>query len=165
MVSAIMAVPSLMLAMVPYNWTWWGGSPNLSEVNWPSVRGVYMENLNAGSRYGSSMFVDAQTGCDFIFGGGTYGMDSYDDPKTIGFGFSNDLWRLNSSMDAFAAWIWVHGSDQFDDLGIYASIGDENPNVFPGARMNMLQFYGSDSRVFYLFNGEGFANGEMAGNT
>ncbi|KAI3655778.1 hypothetical protein MP638_004108 [Amoeboaphelidium occidentale] len=105
-----------------------------------------------GSRGGGGFFVDVFTNSAYIFGGFVLRVD-VPSPR-----LTSDVWKCDFSRDQGVSWTWIHGSNQYNDPGIYTEIGDQNSVVYPSARYSYAQFYDHDSRKFYMFGGYGLDN-------
>ncbi|KAI3657752.1 hypothetical protein MP638_004356 [Amoeboaphelidium occidentale] len=136
--SILLVAPSVAEAVTPYNWTWWGGSNVNSGVIWPSAK-------------------DDQTNSAHVFGGYSYVGTDYVYSRT------NDMWKCDFSRDASSAWTWIHGSNTFNNPGVYTAIGDTNDFVYPGSRDDFMNFYDTEMRKFFLFGGMGYSNSTKRG--
>lgn len=52
-------------------------------------------------------------------------------------------------------WIWISGSNHSDQSGIYGKKGFPSRNNVAGARCSSTFWYDSNSKIFYLFGGDG----------
>jgi hypothetical protein len=116
-----------------------------TDVNAPGVYGVKgtPDVLNTpGSRHSASSWV----ACDnhfWKFGG--IGAKSLTGATV---GRRNDLWTFNPDTEE---WTWKHGSDLFDQPGVYGTLGVSNPANTPGARQGAATWI-SDCEI-WLFGG------------
>jgi len=122
------------------NWIWVGGSNQIDQA------GIYPKALDAtgtpGGRSSASAWVDKTTGNLWLFGGVGYDASSNS-------GKLNDLWKFDGKN-----WIWVGGSNQSNQAGIYpkALDGTGTPGVRNGASAGV-----DKNGNFWLFGGYGYS--------
>ncbi|WP_317897340.1 kelch repeat-containing protein [Aurantibacillus circumpalustris] len=129
--------------IVSNNWTWMNGS------NGPNPYGVYgtlstpSPTNHPGGRFSPSCW---QIGADmYLFGG--FGRDS--SSQVFSFGHLNDLWKYNSSANA---WVWLGGSPFANPSANYGIQGISNPANVPGPRQASASWVDANNNV-WLFGG------------
>jgi N-acetylneuraminic acid mutarotase len=137
-------------------WTWING--------WQTFRlqGVYFtqgtpapENFPLG-RSGAATWTDA-SGNLWLFGGCP---DDFGCGLGVGIDLYNDLWKFDPSTDE---WTWMSGSDNFNQLGVYGTLGTAASGSVPGARANVVSWIDGKGNL-WLFGGIGFASASTPGN-
>lgn len=128
--------------------TWMDGSQSANE---PAVYGnkgeVVIADIEIGSRQDAAMWDDGE-GNLWLFGG------LYNNSENASQFFpGNDLWRYNKTT---RQWIWMSGSDLFDQYGVYGTKGVADAANQPGARSGALAWLGANKKL-YLFGGRGYA--------
>lgn len=125
-------------------WTWVAGS------NVVDAGGTYSGTEAPGARWGSVYWTD-QSGHLWLFGG--YGYDA-----NANVGFLNDLWEYTGG-----AWVFVSGSSQVNQNGIYGTQGTGATTNAPGGREAAVGWTDAQGNL-WLFGGEGQdANGTPNG--
>ncbi len=120
------------------NWIWVSGSDVIDQPGVYGSQGVAASTNVPGARYSGVSWKDS-SGHLWLFGG-----DTGDGGPLL-----NDLWKYDGSN-----WIWVSGSNLFDQTGDYGTPGATlNTNV-PGARAYSASWM-DNSGNFWLFGGYG----------
>jgi len=68
-------------------------------------------------------------------------------------GFLNDLWRYRVSDNT---WTLIHGSNAFDQKGVYGEKGQASESNIPGARNLGIGWYDPFNHEFWIFGGRGY---------
>tara|TARA_R110001606_G_C15403849_1_gene653773 strand:+ start:1039 stop:9429 length:8391 start_codon:yes stop_codon:yes gene_type:complete len=120
------------------NWTWLSGGSDLDQS------GLYSgENSHfPGARINSIVWIDSD-GALWLFGG--FGRDANGTE-----GYLNDLWKWDGN-----DWIWMDGSDEVGQVGVYGQVEVANADNYPGARAYAASRKDSDGNV-WVFGGVGF---------
>jgi hypothetical protein len=63
----------------------------------------------------------------------------------------NDLWKFDGK-----EWVWVSGSDQPNQNGIYGEKGIPDPNNIPGGREGQVSWMDNSGNM-WLFGGLGYS--------
>jgi hypothetical protein len=66
-------------------------------------------------------------------------------------GLMNDLWKFDGE-----TWVWVLGSDQKNQSGIYGEKGIPHFDNIPGARGYSVSWVDNFGKILWLFGGTGF---------
>lgn len=131
------------------NWTWVSGSTIRGQLGVYGNKGT-IDDLNVpGSRLGSVTWIDNEDNL-WLFGG--YGSDS-----TGSTGQFNDLWMFNG-----VNWVWISGSNQLNQLGVYGSRGVSNSNNSPGGRYYSVSWIDGSNNL-WLFGGGGYDRSGFTG--
>jgi N-acetylneuraminic acid mutarotase len=129
-------------------WAWMGGSKIREQ---PGVYGT-LNTPAAGNIPGCHEEAVSWTdnkGNLWLFGGN--GLDANGNE-----GYLNDLWEFNPSTDQ---WVWMGGSNTFNQPGVYGTLGVPAAGNIPGSRQKAVSWTDS-SRNLWLFGGWGLdANG------
>lgn len=124
-------------------WTWAGGSSTRYASGVYGTMGVADPANVPGARAGASACLDA-SGSLWLFGG--FGYDAEGEKGRL-----NDLWKFNP---VTLQWTWISGSDAIDQLGVYGTRGEPDPENVPGARLETVSWVDA-SGAFWLFGGDG----------
>ncbi len=123
-------------------WRFVKGSTDVNALGVYGVKGTPDVLNTPGSRHSASSWV----ACDnhfWVFGGlGSKTLTG----STIG--RHNDLWTFNPDTEE---WTWKHGSNLFDQPGVYGTLGVSDPANTPGARQGAATWI-SDCEI-WLFGG------------
>ena len=136
-------------------WTWQGGPTSMSCPWACSGPGAYGSlgipasgNIPAG-REGATSWNDSR-GNFWLFGG--YSPDNTDYKNVM----NNELWVLNSSSKE---WTWMGGAgaggSNFNQAGVYGTLGTPGAGNTPGARW-LASGWSDSSGNLWLFGGDGF---------
>jgi hypothetical protein len=129
-------------------WTWMSGSNLQNQAGSYGTLGVAATSNVPGSRVGAVTWIDS-SGSLWLFGG------RFVDPRQ-GFEYLNDLWTYKAG-----GWIWMGGSDQTNQVGIYGIQGQANSHSVPGGRAFPVSWVDAAGN-FWLFGGLGL---DAAGTT
>jgi N-acetylneuraminic acid mutarotase len=149
-------------------WTWMGGSSTIATDNsgpsgvYGTLRETAAGNWPGGRGYSAS-WIDSSDNV-WLFGGGGFDADG-------DFGYLNDLWELNSSMNE---WTWMGGSSTVGSNcvvvngvsscgqpGVYGTLEMPATGHTPGGRETAIGWTESSGNL-WLFGGSGFdANGSF----
>ena len=102
-------------------WTWTSGSFSVNQFGTYGQQGVASSGSTPGARISPVSFTD-KSGNLWLFGG--IGYSAY-----WQYGDLNDLWEYSNGQ-----WIWVSGSSQTEQAGVYGTRGVPAPTNVPGAR-------------------------------
>lgn len=124
-------------------WVWVAGE-SYPNVNVPAV---YSKTPNAtntpGSRAYSTSWTDL-SGNLWLFGGTGY--------DSLGNGSNpNDLWKYNPTTNQ---WVWVTGSSNSNQAGVYGTKGTPSPSNIPGSRSGSNSWTDNNGNL-WLFGGNG----------
>jgi hypothetical protein len=131
-------------------WAWMNNSVqyNVDTNGNYGIQNVASPNNRPGGRgYGIMTWVDT-SGNLWLFGG--EGWDTYGN-----LGIMNDLWKYDISINE---WTWIKGSDSVFQIGVYGTMGVENPLNTPGARYYNNATWVDSSNNLWLFGGIGYGN-------
>jgi hypothetical protein len=70
----------------------------------------------------------------------------------------NDLWKFNGE-----EWVWMSGSNQADEPGVYGEMGTPDSNNMPGGRYGAVSWM-DNSENMWIFGGYGYPADGFAGN-
>ncbi len=133
-------------AQVVDTWTWISGSDDINQLAVYGDKGVEDPSNRPGARYAYASWIDLD-GNYWIFGGRGYNNDT-----TIG--LLNDLWKYSFSSQN---WVWMAGSHQINQPGIYDTRMNFSESNQPGCRQHCS--YTFDERgYFWIFGGETLGN-------
>ncbi len=133
-----------MFNIITNQWTWVRGSNSYDQNGIYGSMGTGSSLNNPGGRRYSTGWTDAN-GNLWLFGGYGY-------PATGALtGHLNDLWRYSIANNQ---WTWVRGSNSFDQLGIYGSLGIPSAGNNPGSRVGS-EGWADGSGNLWLFGGAG----------
>lgn len=76
-------------------------------------------------------------------------------------GYLNDLWMWNPQMNN---WIWIAGSNEADQKGIYGDYRIPAANLTPGSRRGASINYCATLNMLILFGGDGFDQNGVKGD-
>jgi N-acetylneuraminic acid mutarotase len=129
-------------------WTWMSGSSAVGQSGIYNMQGSFTVGSMPGSRVGTVSWTDAN-GNLWIFGGGGYDANG-------NFGYLNDLWEFNPSLNA---WAWIGGSSTVPAVnkgepGTYGSIGIAAAGNIPAGRSGASGWTDANGN-FFLFGGAG----------
>jgi hypothetical protein len=124
-------------------WTWVSGSNSGIVTPVYGTKGVPSPSNQPGGRYGSAAWVDT-SGNFWLFGGELF----Y--PISINYFSYNDLWMYNT---ATSQWVWMHGDNTRNNVGIYGTQGVANDDNKPGGRYNAATWT-DNSNNLWLFGGQ-----------
>lgn len=133
-------------------WYWVSGADTVNAVGVYGTRTTASANNVPGSRYGQNVIVDAQ-GNFWLFGGATSAGVTVAAPNNLT-GQFNDLWEYNTNEKN---WIWVAGSNQTNQPGVYGTKGVYTAGAAPGARFQGA-FQMDVSGNFYVYGGYGLGS-------
>lgn len=122
-------------------WTWMSGSELQNQAGVYGILGVASPNNTPGSRVYPAKWADA-AGDLWLFGG-------YGAATTVQTGRLNDLWEYTSG-----GWVWVGGTEQLDQSGVYGTQGVAAKANLPGGREEPASWT-DPSGNFWLFGGTG----------
>lgn len=122
-------------------WTWVAGDNSVASLGTYGTKGTGSLSNSPGGRLWPSSEKDPSGGF-WLFGG--YGMSSSGTAGDL-----NDLWKYDGSN-----WIWVSGSIQTEQAGVYGTKGTPAVSNTPGARYQAMSRTDSTGN-FWLFGGLG----------
>jgi hypothetical protein len=125
---------------------WIYGSDSINRYASYGTKGVANPNNNPGSRKDGVSWIDSSNNL-FLFGGFTYYPG----------GSFNDLWKFDG-----VNWVWISGSNELEQKGIYGEKGIADSKNVPGGRYHPVSWIDSSNNL-YLFGGFGFDNSSMRG--
>jgi N-acetylneuraminic acid mutarotase len=132
-------------------WTWVSGSNTIGDQG--GLSGVYGTGADyPGSRVWAQTWTDP-SGNFWLFGG--YGADGVGNG-----GFLNDLWEFNTFTKH---WVWVSGSKQANQPGVYGTLRQPETGNVPGGRSQAVSFIDLSGNL-WLFGGEGYDSAGISGN-
>ena len=135
-------------------WAWIQGDSLANQPGAYGQQNIGSSTTKPGGRE-SGAFV-ALNGNLYLFGGSGYG--AYNGAFSP-IGLLNDLWRYETST---SKWIWVKGSSQVDQNGIYGTKGVAAASSNPGGRY-LLNLTTANGQL-YLYGGTGYdGNGSQNG--
>ena len=70
-------------------------------------------------------------------------------------GSLNDLWKFDV---AIQNWVWMGGSNQANQMGIFSSVGSPTPSNIPGGRDNPITW--QVGNVLYMYGGNGYTSSD-----
>ncbi|MBK8595219.1 MAG: hypothetical protein IPN83_06430 [Holophagales bacterium] len=120
------------------NWTWMSGSDSTHQSGTYGTKGVPEPGNVPGARWRSVSWTDASGGL-WLFGG--------EGKAASSFGYLNDLWKWDGSN-----WVWVSGSNEPNQPGVYGTKGVPGPGNVPGARCNPVSWKDAGGNL-WLFGG------------
>lgn len=123
-------------------WTWVGGSDDMSQYGTYGILGTPNVANAPGCRYGAVTWTDG-SGDLWLFGG--YGLGA------SGGGLLNDLWKYDITA---GHWTWMKGSNAPDQHGTYGTKGIASSGNTPGARQNAVSWKDGSGNL-WLFGGVG----------
>lgn len=159
-------------------WTWVKGAATINQSGTYGTLGLPAPANTPGARGHSTAFVDT-LGTLCLFGG--FGRDSAGKG-----GHLNDLWRLDLAVSpptptpsptpqatqeptpqptpipGNGCWTWMKGSDGFNQLGTYGTLGVAAPGNTPGARLDCVSWT-DPSGALWLFGGLGYDSSNPGG--
>jgi N-acetylneuraminic acid mutarotase len=129
-------------------WTWMSGSATAGQSGTYNTQGSFTVGSVPGSRIGAVSWTDT-SGNLWIFGGG--GNDA-----SGNFGFLNDLWEFNPTLNA---WAWMGGSSTVPavnkgQLGVYGTQGTAGSANIPAGRSGAAGWTDASGNL-WLFGGAG----------
>lgn len=125
-------------------WTWLKGSNRCLEHGTYGTRGTAAANNTPGARSRATA-CGTINGRLYLFGGEGYGESS------VASGILNDLWQYNP---ASGRWMWMNGSKETGQNGVYGTINVEAQTNAPGSRSSAAGCAAPDGKV-YIFGGYG----------
>jgi N-acetylneuraminic acid mutarotase len=131
-------------------WTWISGSNMGNQKGIYGSIGVPDASNMPGARSSSISWIDSKD--NFWFFGG-WGYDANGN-----LGYLNDLWKFDGKN-----WIWISGSNIYNQKGIYGSIGVTDIANIPGARGSGAGWIDKNNNL-WLFGGSGYDASGNAGN-
>ena len=142
-----LALPNITISN-QFMWTWVGGTKLGNQTGIYGTKGVADSNSMPGARAAASSVTDSNNAF-WLFGGNMY--------DGVNLQYFNDLWKFDGRN-----WIWISGSDQFDQTGNYGTRGLPAPSNAPGAREYASSLIDNQNN-FWLFGGRYFnSNGDTA---
>ena len=124
------------------DWTWVGGSNTVNQTAVYGVEGTPAASSTPGGRQFAVGWSDRSE--NFWFFGG---LSAQNDGSFIYF---NDLWKYSAG-----EWTWMSGSNLYDQLGSYGTMGVAAPGNVPGARIE-ANGWTDPAGNLWLFGGFGF---------
>lgn len=119
-------------------WTWIGGEDKPNSPGIYGSMGVISEDNIPGARKEAVGWRDSNDRF-WLFGG--FGYNKQSDKPTSG--YLNDLWRFDGR-----AWVWVGGSDELFEPGVYGDKGKEAKENVPGARHHGVSWIDSEDYLW-----------------
>jgi hypothetical protein len=145
-------------------WTWISGSNNGNQIGNYGTKGEKSPDNVPSSRRNSISWTD-DDGNFWLFGG-LYNGDALYSYLKIDLlnndisGRFNDLWKFDGE-----EWVWVSGSNERNQNGVYGQKGVPDSNNIPGARSGYAVSWMDNSGNMWLFGGSGFtADGDGNAN-
>jgi N-acetylneuraminic acid mutarotase len=127
-----------------HEWAWMGGSETVNHPGVYGPLGSFSATYIPGTRAGAASWTDS-SGNYWLWGGQGYDVNGNN-------GFLNDLWEFKPSTNA---WAWMGGSQTYNNLGVYGSLGASSTSYIPSSR-----FYPStwvdNSGNLWLFGSLGY---------
>jgi hypothetical protein len=139
-----------MLNPAAKTWTWVSGSNTINSQAVYGTKGVPATTNAPGSRGSGSLSWIDHNGNLWLFGGIVGWNSSY----------YNDLWKF---IPASGNWVWVSGSNNRDQAGVYGVRGFPNGANVPGARCCSVTWTDVSGNL-WLFGGQGFDSKGVQGN-
>jgi hypothetical protein len=121
-------------------WTWMNGSNGFNQNGTYGTLGAAAAGNVPGARQNAVSWTD-KSGNFWLFGG-----------LATGKGHFNDLWEYST---ATGEWTWMGGSNGFDQIGTYGTLGMAAASNVPGARQGAISWTDAAGN-FWLFGGQGF---------
>jgi N-acetylneuraminic acid mutarotase len=125
-------------------WVWMGGSKVGNPVGVYGSKGV----ANAANTPGGRRSAVTWTGGDgsfWLFGGLGWGFSNFDAGRL------NDLWKRDPDS---GQWIWMAGSNTYNQAGVYGTKGVAHADNVPGGRDSAVAWIDSAGKL-WLFGGYG----------
>jgi hypothetical protein len=122
-------------------WTWLGGATAIQNQGNYGTRGVAAATNLPPARSNAATWTDA-SGNFWVFGGTGFGGT---------YSYLNDLWKYEP---ANGMWTWVSGSNSYDQLGVYGTMGTAAAANAPGGRFGATAWTGLNGEL-WLFGGQG----------
>jgi len=118
---------SLVAALSPVStvsWTWIGGETGIDNPgNYGTLNQTSADSV-PGGRYDSAAWVGSSS-VVYLFGGFGFGNTAE--------GYLNDFWSFNlTSLE----WMWIGGSSDVNQPGVYGTLGTGSPANTPGGRQS-----------------------------
>jgi N-acetylneuraminic acid mutarotase len=132
------------------NWTWVSGSKTSNQPGSYGTLGSADAGNVPGARSSSVSWIDS-SGNLWLFGG--YDYDSAGNVDLL-----NDLWKFDSVVSK--TWTWVSGSNTYNQVGSYGTLGSAGTGNVPGGRSSSVSWIDSSGNL-WLFGGWGY---DSAGN-
>ncbi len=126
-------------------WAWMKGSQSVNQNGTYGTLGVAAAANTPGARNNIAAWKDF-AGNFWVFGGSGY-------PASGAAASLNDLWKYDVGADQ---WIWIGGSSNTNQPGIYGTRGQPDPANWPGTRGTVATWADIDGN-FWLFGGSGQA--------
>jgi len=120
-----------------------GGADVVNSSGMYGIQGVAAAGNIPGGREGAVTWTDA-AGNFWLFGGIAA-------PSSTTDNYFNDLWKYSASV---GQWIWVGGSNGYNQAGNYGTQGVASPSNIPGARFAAVSWKDATGN-FWLFGGTG----------
>ena len=133
-------------------WTWMHGDSVFYRPGIYGTKGVSSPLNLPQPRMETSCAWTDNSGNFWLFGG--YGIDS------LNSGALNDLWKFDHSINE---WTWMHGSDKFDQSGVYGNKGIAASANTPGARWIYAHWKDLAGNL-WLYGGLPFDSTGLGGN-
>ena len=124
-------------------WTWMSGSSSANEKGSYGTIGIESSDNVPGARDSSNTWIDA-AGNLWLFGGNGYSSTSFFADSL------NDLWKYDVNS---GNWVWMSGSKDLNQLGVYGILQVPSSSNVPGARYKAASWqdnYGN----FWIFGGD-----------
>jgi N-acetylneuraminic acid mutarotase len=129
-------------------WTWMGGSDLVNQPASYGFEGVPSATNIPGGRDGGAVWTDT-SGNVWLFGGET-------GAQTLAL---NDFWKYSNGL-----WTWMGGTQLFDNLGSYGTLGTPDPSNFPGARINSVHWVDAQGNLWLFAGGDQGPSAAALGN-
>jgi N-acetylneuraminic acid mutarotase len=125
--------------------TWIKGSSQVNPEGVYGAIGIESSSNTPGGREGSVSWTSS-SGHACLFAGGK--------PNGSPSEYFNDVWCYNIQS---LSWVWLKGSSQENQLGVYGPIGEESSSNTPGGRIESVLWSNSRGDV-WIFGGSGYGN-------
>ncbi|MCE3268292.1 MAG: hypothetical protein K0R49_544, partial [Burkholderiales bacterium] len=126
-------------------WTWMSGESTIDQYGIYGEKGIESQNNMPGGRNTSISWIDSY-GNLWLFGGVGFGKFIQDVNNE---GYMNDLWKYNISS---GKWVWISGTDEINQPGIYGIPGVPESSNIAGNRQGSISWFGADGNL-WLFGG------------
>ncbi len=134
-------------------WIWIGGSGSVNKAPVNGTKGAATASNTPGGRGQMTSWVDS-AGKLWLFGG-------YAKSSSTSYGCRNDLFKYDPNN---GYWVWVSGSNLYNQPGTYGNQGVAGSNYIPGTRALMVSWIDKNGK-FWLFGGANFDPNASSKNT
>lgn len=128
-------------------WAWMSGSQTMNQYGTYGTKGMAAPANTPGARFGAVGWKDLADNLWLLGGAGFAAATGNNSGSGL-----NDLWKYDMST---GEWIWISGSDQINQNGVYGTKGVAAPGNFPGARISAAGWTDLTGNL-WLFGGGGY---------